>query len=78
MPALSHLALNDEGFVFNPLTGDSFQASATGLRILQLLREGAGDEEVIHHLTAEYDVAADTARRDWMDFKGALQTYGLL
>ncbi len=78
MPAIAHLALNDEGFVFNPLTGDSYQTCPTGLRILQYLREGADDEAVIRRLTDEFEVTPDAARRDWMDFKGALQTHGLM
>lgn len=78
MTTLTHLALNDEGFVFNPLTGDSFQASAVGLQILRWLRDGADDADVIRQLVEDYDVTGDTARRDLADFKGALLTYGLL
>ena len=78
MTTLAHLALNEEGFVFNPLTGDSFQASAVGLRILHWLRDGASDDDVIQNLTEDFEVTPDTARRDLADFKGALQNYGLL
>lgn len=35
MRTLSQLALSDEGFVFDPNTGDSFQVSATGLFLLK-------------------------------------------
>ena len=46
MNRLSQLALSDEGFVFDPQTGDSFQVSETGIAVLRALKEGRSDEEI--------------------------------
>ena len=40
MSRLSRLALNEEGFVFDPATGDSFLANHCGLLIIRALGEG--------------------------------------
>lgn len=78
MQRLSHLALNDEGFVFNPLTGDSFQASETGLEILKAFRDGADDAEAARRLAAAYDVTPEEALRDVADFRSVLKRLGLV
>ncbi|MBI5397739.1 MAG: PqqD family protein [Verrucomicrobia bacterium] len=77
MQRLSHLALNDEGFVFDPTTGDSFQVSQTGLAILGALRDGKGDDEIAQSLVKKYEVTLEDAKRDVADFRGQLKTVGL-
>ena len=78
MQKLSHLALNEEGFVFNPLTGDSFQASETGLYILKAIRDGANDSEMARRLAEEYDVTPEEALCDVTDFRSVLKSLGLV
>ena len=78
MQKLSQLAISAEGFVFNPGTGDSFQVSPTGLVVLNGLRDGQSDEEIVHRLTETYEVALEQARRDLTDFRGSLVGLGLL
>ncbi len=78
MHKLSHLALNEEGFVFNPLTGDSFQASETGLHILKAFRDGASNGETARRLVAEYAVTEEEALRDVADFRSVLKSLGLV
>jgi hypothetical protein len=77
MHPLSHLAINAEGFVFNPSTGDSFHVSLTGLDILHCLRDGKSDEEILQRLTSTHEVGADDARRDLADFRASLKALGL-
>ena len=77
MRTLSQLALSDEGFVFDPNTGDSFQVSATGLFLLQALKDGRGDDEAAQLLTEKYDVTLDEARRDCADFRSRLRNLNL-
>ena len=73
----SQLALSDEGFVFDPNTGDSFQVSATGLFLLQALKDGRGDDEAAQLLTEKYEVTLDEARRDCADFRSRLRNLNL-
>jgi hypothetical protein len=77
MNRLTQLALSDEGFVFDPNTGDSFQVSSTGLFILKQFKEGRGDDEAAQALTQQFDVSLEEARRDCADFRGRLRNLGL-
>ena len=78
MQKLSHLAINAEGFIFNPSTGDSFQASQTGLLVLNSLRDGKKDNEIVQQLTETYEVSLEEARRDVSDFRVSLNSFGLI
>lgn len=77
MQILSRLAINNEGFVFNPMSGDSFQVSETGLFILSELRAGRVEENVVCTLTDKYDVSPEVAQRDVADFLANLKHLGL-
>ncbi|MEI6536701.1 MAG: HPr-rel-A system PqqD family peptide chaperone [Verrucomicrobiaceae bacterium] len=77
MPALlQDILLNDRGFAFDPAGGETFQLSATGLRVVRLLQQGCDDEAVLKHLVEEYEVDDHTARRDLESFLGALEQLG--
>ena len=56
---LKDLALSDTGFVFDPYTGATFTTNATGLAILQALREGLGRSAIIERLRERFDVHGD-------------------
>ena len=43
MSRLNRLAINDEGFIFDPETGNSFTVNGTGLFIIKLLKEFTDD-----------------------------------
>ena len=77
MDKLKRLALNEEGFIFDPETGNSFVTNETGLFILKKLREGLSEEEIVKALTEEYEVDEDTARRDLYDFLEQLRILGI-
>lgn len=78
MQKLSHLAINDEGFVFDPTSGDSFQVSPTGLLILGGLRAGQADEAIAQSLVEKYEVTLEDALRDVADFRASLKNLGLV
>jgi PqqD family protein of HPr-rel-A system len=78
MDKLKRLAINEEGFAFDPETGNSFVVNQTGLFILKKLREGLSEEEIIKVLTEEFEVDEDTARRDFYDFLEQLRILGIL
>ena len=77
MDKLKRLALNEEGFIFDPETGNSFVTNETGLFILKKLREGLSEEEIVKALTEEFEVDEDTARRDLYDFLEQLRILGI-
>ena len=78
MQKLSHLAINAEGFIFNPFTGDSFQVSQTGLLVLNELRDGKSDDEIVRKLTDTYEVSLEEARRDVTEFRVSLKSLSLI
>jgi PqqD family protein of HPr-rel-A system len=78
MEKLKRLAINEEGFAFDPETGNSFVLNQTGLFIIKKLREGLSEEEVLKQLLNEFEVDEETARRDFYDFLEQLRILGLI
>ena len=75
--ALPRLAISDEGFVFDPQTGDSFQVSETAAVVLRALKDGHGEDEVTRQLTEMFDVSLEDAQRDVADFRARLKQFSL-
>lgn len=78
MQRLRSLALNPDGFVFDPTTGETFTLNPTGLALLEGLREGLSPVELTARLTDEFEVTAEDASRDVDDFLDHLRTFRLL
>ncbi|RTZ60621.1 MAG: PqqD family protein [Gammaproteobacteria bacterium] len=78
MEKLKRLAINEEGFAFDPETGNSFVLNQTGLFIVKKLREGLSEEEIISEILKEFEVDEETARRDFYDFMEQLRILGLI
>jgi PqqD family protein of HPr-rel-A system len=78
MNRLGQLALSEEGFIFDPMSGQSFQVNATGIAIFKALRENPRPPEIAVMLTETYDVLPEEADRDVSDFVERLRAYGLM
>ncbi len=78
MSKLSSLALNDEGFAFDPSTGDSFVVNETGQFILKGLTAEVPAAEIINGLVETYDIGPEEAERDLGDFCERLRSYGVI
>ena len=78
MQRLRSLALNPDGFAFDPTTGESFTLNATGLAILEGLREGLTHEQITARVAERFQVSADDASRDLDDFMDHLRAFRLL
>ena len=70
---LNRLALSDSGFVFDPVTGNSFSMNVTGLAIVRLLQRGETLEQVVALLQKDYAVEPQTAERDVIEFAALLR-----
>jgi hypothetical protein len=73
---LQDLMLNDRGFAFDPTSGETFQLSTTGLRIVRLLQQGTGHEKILEHVIEEFEVEPNTASRDLADFLLSVKQVG--
>jgi hypothetical protein len=73
--SLKRLALSESGFIFDPVTGDSFTVNPTGLAILHLLQHSLDMGHITQELQAEFDIDVGTAERDILEFTGLLRGY---
>jgi len=81
------LAINEEGFVFDPKTGASFTVNETGQMILGMLMESKEDgtkekakekeEAIASGLCERFDVSVQEAQADVRDFVGQLRLFPL-
>ena len=78
MQRIQRLAISDEGFVFDPTTGESFRVNYTGLAILKALKEGLSPEEIVERLVQQFEVSYEEASRDTMDFIEHMRSYHLV
>jgi hypothetical protein len=70
---LKRLAISDSGFIFDPVTGESFTANLTALAILRLARNGESPRGLAEALTQEFEVEVEDAERDLIEFAGQLR-----
>ena len=69
---LRRLAVSESGFVFDPVTGNSFTANDSGLVLIKLLQEDMNIEDVVSSLTSRFEVESREAERDVRDFVALL------
>jgi len=71
---VERLALSASGFVFDPVAGNTFTANETGIAVLRMLQDGAGEvPEIVERLGREYDAPAAIMERDVLDFAARLR-----
>ncbi len=78
MNKLNKLAINDEGFIFDPETGNSYTVNEVGLFILKQLKEGKSESEILDALVENYEVEREEAEKDLIDFLEQLRLMGIL
>ena len=78
MNRLNQLAINEQGFVFDPTTGESFTVNKTGLDILQGLKSEESVDAIAQTLADNYEVEYTEAEQDVNDFVERLRAFHLL
>jgi hypothetical protein len=73
-----NIALSENGFVFNPSTGDSFTMNNTGKEVLLMIKEGLNKEQIEEKMIEKYDVDKITLERYLADFVNDLSINNLL
>lgn len=71
---LCRLALSESGFVFDPVTGNSFTVNTTGLSILRQLQRWDDWNQVITSLLEEFEIEAHVIERDVIEFASSLRS----
>lgn len=73
MKLKKNIALSESGFIFNPVTGDSYSANSVGLRILELMKAGRPSKDIITQIQNEYSVEKGQLEHDLDDFLALLR-----
>ncbi|KAF3885249.1 MULTISPECIES: PqqD family protein [Nostocales] len=78
MSTFQSLTINKDGFAFDLLTGESFQLNRCGQMVLQRLRHGDTQEQIMLFLCGRFGISQNIAQRDITDFYQQLNALGLL
>ncbi len=78
MSRLLQLAINSEGFVFDPNSGGCFNVNATGLLIIKALQEEKSAETITREMAEKFDEVPEVIEKDVLDFMALLRIYHLL
>ena len=78
MKLKKNIATSEEGFIFNPGTGDSFSANPIGTDIIALLKKEIPLEKIVETICEKYDVDKSQFVKDLDDFESQLKDYGIL
>jgi len=71
--ALFHrLALSESGFVFDPVSGQSFTVNETGIELLRLFQQVSDIQEIMKILLETYAAQPNELERDINDFVSSL------
>ena len=72
-----NIAVSDSGFVFNPLTGDSFSTNPIGSEIIKMMKDNKTDLEIKNHIFEKYQTDYSTIEKDYYDFVNLLINFKL-
>ena len=73
-----YIATSEEGFLFNPTTGDSFSTNSIGSEIILLMKKDKSVNEVVNAICDKYDVDKSLFERDLDDFTLQLKEFSIL
>ncbi|MCB5252779.1 MAG: PqqD family protein [Candidatus Cloacimonadaceae bacterium] len=75
---LQNLAMNDNGFIFDPASGYSYTSNETGLYIMKLLAMGKDKDAICQQLMEDYEVSEDNFDSDFEHYMLMLEALGLV
>jgi len=78
MKIKSNIATSENGFIFNPATGDSFSGNAMAAELLLAMKNGKPEADIKKDVLEKYEVSAEQLERDWDDWIVQLKEANLL
>lgn len=78
MKLKTNIATSENGFIFNPATGDSFTSNSIAAEILTYMKLGKTEAEIKQKILNVYDVESSQLERDWDDYMLQLKEANLL
>ncbi|RYE16703.1 MAG: PqqD family protein [Sphingobacteriaceae bacterium] len=73
-----NIATSENGFIFNPATGDSFSGNAIASEILAAMKNGETAQQIKANILEKYDVRTEQLESDWEDWLMQLKQANLL
>ena len=77
MKLKKNIATSQEGFIYNPGTGDSFSTNPIGTEIISMLKEDKPLKEIIDVICAKYDVDRHQFEKDLDDFVSQIKEFNI-
>ena len=77
MKIRDNIAVSDNGFVFDPETGESFTVNLVGVDIIKQLQKNSSKDELIEKMEKEYEIDALTLEKSVNDFLIMMQEFKL-
>ncbi len=71
------IAISENGFLFDPNSGESYTTNQLAREIIFLMKEGRSEEEIKGLLTEKYDVEEMTLEKNLIDFYAMLHHFDL-
>lgn len=72
------IAVSDSGFIFNPVSGESFNVNSSGAAIIGFLKKGLNPKEIPAAMAKDFEIEESMAERDVQDFINMLMHYQLM
>lgn len=73
-----NVSISENGFIFNPTTGESFTVNPIGVEIISLLKDHKDEAEIKKHLLDKFNTDSTTIEKDFYDFIQMLKSANLL
>jgi hypothetical protein len=73
-----NIATSENGFIFNPATGDSFSGNAMAAEILAAMKKGETAQQIKEAILEKYAVRPEQLESDWDDWLMQLKQANLL
>jgi hypothetical protein len=71
---LHNLAISGTGFIFDPVTGNSYNTNETGLFIVNAIKAGKSITEIANMIANDYDVSIEVAEQDILQIIESLRS----
>ncbi|NSW46078.1 MAG: PqqD family protein [Bacteroidales bacterium] len=72
------LAISENGFIFDPTTGESYSTNNEGAEIIQMLNQQKSDEEIKKYFLEHFEVDEANFERSYLDFISMLRYFNLV
>ena len=73
-----NIAVSENGFIFNPVTGDSFSTNPLGQDIIRMMNEHMDKQDIVKAIVQKYETESSTVEKDLNDFYQMLLSYQLV